>query len=74
MPFGTQNKIKKTNVQTMKIEGEALEVTTDYKYLGISLDENLNYKKHVKDIIRVASHKTYLHRHVRKYMTKDTIV
>lgn len=48
----------------IKIDGTNLEVVDDYKYLGIILDEHLQYDKHVKYIISIASHRLYVMRKI----------
>ena len=30
------------------IKGEKIDIVTDFKYLGVTLDPNLNFEKHVK--------------------------
>ena len=35
------------------VSGEKFQVVSDFKYLGIILDSNLSFKKHVKKVIQV---------------------
>ena len=35
------------------VSGEKLQVVSDFKYLGIILDSNLSFKKHVKRVIQI---------------------
>ena len=72
MTFGTHNRVSKTNIRELAIDGNPLQEAADYKYLGVTLDQHLNYKKHVKGVIKTSSHKTYLHRHVRKNTNQAT--
>lgn len=45
-----------------------LEIVGEYKYLGIILDENLNFSKHVNYLISLVSHRIYNLRKIRKYI------
>ena len=47
------------------IEGEKLTVVSDFKYLGIILDCNLTFKKHVKKLANTITFNLANFRHVR---------
>ena len=42
-----------------------------YKYLGVTLDMNLNFNKHLQNCLRIASHKAYLLSKVHSYITTE---
>lgn len=47
-----KKKKKKNMLQSPDVDilfkGERMDIVTDFKYLGVNLDLNLNFKKHVK--------------------------
>ena len=51
-----------------------LEKVCSYKYLGFILDDQLNFNKHVKEMIKLITHKLYLLSRIRKYITKQASV
>ncbi len=53
------------------IEGEKLMVVSDFKYLGIILDSNLTFKKHVKKVANTIRYNLANFRHIRPYLTTE---
>ena len=51
-----------------------LEKVCSYKYLGFILDDQLNFNKHVKEMIKLITHKLYLLSRIRKYLTKSACI
>ena len=45
-----------------------------YKYLGITLDMNLNFNKHIENCLKLISHKAYLLGKIRKYINVHTAI
>ena len=59
MFFSKNNKIIKPEIL---ISGERLQVVTEYKYLGLHVDSNLNFKTHIKKVSnRIKSSKLQIH-------------
>ena len=75
MMFGRKNK---TSVQAQKIVlklGESVVNQTKlYKYLGVTLDENLTFNCHIKQTLKNANHKLYLLRRNRKYLNTESAI
>ena len=44
----------------LSLNNQILEKVCSYKYLGLILDEHLNYNKHIKEMSKLISHKLYL--------------
>ena len=60
--FGMRSNIKRSKMLDIQLSLNAniLERVCSYKYLGLILDEHLNYNKHVKEMTKLISHKLYL--------------
>ena len=46
MLFGSPSGLKKLPPVNIRLDGELLQMVTNYKYLGVTLDGQLNYSKH----------------------------
>ena len=51
-----------------------MEKVCSYKYLGFILDDQLNFNKHVKEMIKLITHKLYLLSRIRKYLIKSASI
>ena len=54
---------------SVKINNKPLEIVSQYKYLGITLDQELSMYSHIDNIYRMASDKLFMLRHIRSYLT-----
>ena len=73
MIFGRNNKIKKCKkINEIKIDNTSVQQVTQYKYLGITLDEKLNFNTHINTMIRNVSHKMYLLKRTNIYLTEKS--
>ena len=72
--FGLKSQTRKITNHTLKIGNMRIERVHLYKYLGITLDMNLTYKKHMENCIRSASHKSFLLAKIRKYITTEAAI
>ena len=70
--YGTRSVVRKGKMLDMEISlnNQILEKVCSYKYLGLILDEHLNYNKHIKEMNKLISHKIYLLSKIRKYITE----
>ena len=71
--YGMRSIIKKSKTQDMilSLNNTVLEKVCSYKYLGFTLDDQLNFNKHVKELTNIVTHKLYLLSKIRKYLTKN---
>lgn len=53
------------------IKGEKIDIITDFKYLGVTLDPNLNFKKHVKKTVKIIKYNLANFRHIRNCLSLD---
>ena len=51
MSFGSRNKIKKSGINIIKVNDEILGNVPTYKYLGIHLDQLLNFEHHTDKLL-----------------------
>ena len=70
--FGLKSQTRKVNDHTLFIDNIKLERVTSYKYLGLTLDMNLNYNKHLENCLKLISHKAYLLNKIRMYIDTNT--
>ena len=68
MYFGSRNNIKKADKAVIKISNETLGNVPTYKYLGIHLDQLLNFKYHTDNLLNVVNHKLYMFSKIRRYL------
>ena len=71
MLFGSKKFVTIKKLPKIDISSQEIQFVDHYKYLGVILDQNLNYQKHLKETFRLASHKVYLLSRIRKFITND---
>ena len=74
MTFGSKNKIKKAKNINIKIGNETLGNVPTYKYLGIHLDQTLNYKYHSENLLKLINHKLYMFSKISKYLNVTSAI
>ena len=72
MMFGNQKKIDQLPKFEIKVENLPLSVTPSYKYLGITLDSQLNYNTHVQQVITSVANKLRQFRRMRFFLDTKT--
>ena len=65
-------RLERTNIPEIKIEGKAIERKKHVTNLGVILDENLSFEKHVNEIIRKALFKLKMAFRFIKFLSKDS--
>ena len=72
MLFGTQKRIGMVSgILNLEYNGVPLSSTTEYKYLGVSLDQSLTLSNHFNKIYRYASNKLYFLNLLKASLTRD---
>ena len=74
MTFGTPQQTKRMQNVRFTLNEQVLGLVESYKYLGVTLDQNLNFQKHVKSIIKTLSYKIYLLSKIRPFLTEKAAV
>ena len=70
--FGTSHQTKNLDHSIqMKIENTELQLVDHYKYLGVTLDKNLNYKLHIDNLLKTLKYKIYILAKLRPYLRID---
>ena len=72
--FGTNSQISKCADLTLRFATTNLDRVHIYKYLGITLDSHLNFKKHIMDCRKTSAHKVYMLSKVRRYIDQETSI
>ena len=72
--FGMKSKTRKIGNHSLFINNSKLQRVTSYKYLGQTLDMNLNYNNHFENCLKLISHKTYLLSKIRMYIDIHTAI
>ena len=68
MVFGGVQLLKNLPLFEMKLKGETLERVTSYKYLGVTLDSQLNYNAHISKTISCATGKLKQFQRMRSFL------
>ncbi len=55
----------------MFLGGEELELVTQFKYLGVILDSNLTFKKHIKKVTNVIKFNLQNYKQIRPFITTE---
>ena len=74
MIFGSRYNIKKNDNVEISIKGEILQTVPTCKYLGIYMDQNLNFNYHLKNVINTISYKLYIFSKIRTYLTEQSAI
>ena len=69
--FGLRSQTKHLREHVLFIDNIKIDRVHTYKYLGITLDANLTYKKHLENVIKTVSYKALLLAKMRKYISQD---
>ena len=74
--YGMRSIVKKSKTQNLvlSLNNQILDKVCSYKYLGFTLDEHLNFNKHVLELKQLVSHKLYLLSKIRKYITVEASI
>ena len=72
MYFGTTQQLKKCLINSIDVNGDHITRSEIVWYLGVFLDQQLNFKAHTKQKCRTALSNLIWIRNICKYLTKDT--
>lgn len=64
----------KNSTLTLSLQGQSISQTADCKYLGITLDNALNFSKHIQNIISRINQNLGILRYVSKFVLSDTLI
>ena len=74
MTFGLKSPKRKITNHQLFINDTKIDRVLSYKYLGITLDDNLDFNIHIENCLKLVSYKAYLLGKVRKYINVHTAV
>ena len=70
MNFASSSISKKYINKPILLNNGIIELTPSYKYLGLTLDRNLIFNKHISHLINILNNKLYLLNKIRNLLTK----
>jgi hypothetical protein len=71
--FGNQCQIKKCSVYGIDINGDHITESQSIKYLGVLLDEGLNFKKHINSKCQTAMYNLFRLKSIRSYLSRKSM-
>ena len=74
MLYGTRTMLKKGHYNDVLINGTALQYVHNFHYLGVKLDDKLNFEAHANECIKMVSYKLYLLTKIRGYIDKEQAI
>ena len=72
--FGLKSQTRSVNNHDLFIQQTKIDRVNSYKYLGITLDMNLNYNIHLENCLKLVSHKAFVLNKIRRYINKNTAI
>ena len=61
-------------IPRLKIAGLPIDYVFQYKYLGVTIDELLSFNAHLNNTIKLVSHKIFLLRRIKYYITEEAAI
>ena len=74
MVYGKKNATRKNQNVILEVKGNRIHQVKTYKYLGVTIDENLTFNCHINNVIKSANHKLYLLKRIRRFLNIETAV
>ena len=76
MWFGTNSRDENENVnfETINIADHKIERVLSYHYLGIEIDSNLTFDKHLDNVVSKCNQKLYIFRKIRRFISERTAI
>ena len=72
--FGTKKFNNNITCTNLAIAGDEITFVSEYKYLGIILDQALSFSKHIKYVHSLAAHKIYMLSKIRSCINQATAI
>jgi hypothetical protein len=72
MWLGSRLQLDKLRREPINIDNSYIEVSNTAKVLGVTLDEQLTFKQHIKNLKRSCMYQIRQLRFIRRYLTKET--
>ena len=72
--YGTKQKLSRIRYTAPNLQGDILQRTPSYKYLGVHIDSHLNFNVHIDNCCKIVSHKLYLLSKIRHCINEDACI
>ena len=70
--FGTTNNLKKNTLDNIEIGNTKIHCSSKIKFLGVHLDEKLNLKDHIQNMVKKKANNLILLHNIHKYININT--
>ena len=74
MLLGSKHRVRKTRHHPLHINNVSLDYVLSYKYLGITIDQSLNFNLHMNQLVKTISYKLFLLQKLRTYITCNAAI
>ena len=74
MWFGTNSDSENVEYENINISGNTIERVCSYHYLGVELDSNLTFDKHLDNVVSKCNQKLYIFRKIRRFISESTAI
>ena len=74
MVFGSRHKLKNIHKPELLINEEKIQLVPTYKYLGVHLDQTLNFKYHLESLISNITFKLYMFSKIRRFLNEKCAI
>ena len=65
------SQLKNVRLPTISFNNQTIDFVKHYSYLGVRLDNQLNYEAQVKETQRIVMHKLYVFAKIRKFINRN---
>ena len=74
MVFGTRHLVERARHFDLLCENEDVHYMNIFNYLGIKLDNKLDFESHGKECLRLVAHKIYILSKIRNFINKNQAI
>ena len=71
MKIGTKHRLKRDRGCHITLKNKLIDIVSNYKYLGVTLDSTLTCSKHIENLIKTTAHKAYAISNSSIYLTTE---
>ena len=69
--FSSWQQLVKSTITRLNVNNTQVELSDSFRYVGVHLKKNLNFRKRITDKCKFASFNLFQIRNIQKYLTKE---